>query len=160
MGACPTVAAVETAVCTLATIPNANNINASFGTNTNPQMRLAAYTLQQDGPLTIKLYWLAEQPMSQDYKVFIHVFDPATGIPVAQDDAMPHRNAYATHFWGLEEIIEDPIVIYLDGVAAGMYGVAIGVYDAATGERLTAVDGQGTVSEDGRLILPESVIVE
>jgi hypothetical protein len=92
--------------------------------------------------------------------VFIHVFDPATGIPVAQDDAMPHRNAYPTHYWGLEEIVEDPIVIYLDGVAPGTYGVAVGVYDAITGDRLTAVDGEGAVSADGRLILPETVTVE
>ncbi len=129
--------------------------NGLFG----EQLRLVGYQVEQGDPAWVTLFWQANQHMDNDYKIFIHIYDLQTAVPVAQDDAMPHRNAYPTRFWGLEEVVDDRIPIYLGGVPAGNYGVAIGVYDSVTGERLTAVDSTGEISPDGRLILPETITV-
>ncbi|MCP5096043.1 MAG: hypothetical protein GY943_10855, partial [Chloroflexi bacterium] len=129
--------------------------NALFG----EQLRLVGYQVEQGDPVWVTLFWQANQQMDSDYKIFIHIYDLETAVPVAQDDAMPHRNAYPTRFWGLEEVVDDRIPIYLGGVPAGSYGIAIGVYDSVTGERLTAVDSTGEMSADGRLILPETITV-
>ena len=96
--------------------------------------------------------------MQTDYKIFVHVFDPVTKIPVAQDDAMPRRWAYPTTFWGPGEVVDDLIPLSLKDVPAGVYGVAVGVYDPATMERLPVMDGGGQLRPDGRLVLPDERI--
>jgi hypothetical protein len=96
--------------------------------------------------------------METDYKIFVHVFDPATRVPVAQDDAMPRRWAYPTTFWGSGEVVDDLIPISLRGVPAGTYGVAVGVYDPATMERLPVTGGAGQLQPDGRLVLPGETV--
>jgi hypothetical protein len=123
---------------------------------------LLGYQLDHNGDrLSLTLDWRSEQRMETDYKIFVHVFDPATGVPVAQDDAMPHRWAYPTTFWGTGEVVEDVIPISLKGVPAGAYGIAVGVYDPATMERLPVVDGAGRPRADDRLVLAgETILVE
>ncbi len=147
---------VNDGVCHLEPVEDAVNVNATFG----DQLRLLAYDFEQDDQMALRLYWQADQRMDSDYKIFIHVFDLNTAVPVAQDDAMPHRNAYPTRFWGLEEVVEDHIRIPLRDVPPGSYGLAIGVYDPVSGERLEAVDGDGEMATDGRLVLPETVSVK
>lgn len=146
---------IQDDVCDLDPVNGATDANASFG----DRLRLLAYDVEQNDNLDLRLYWQAEQRMGNNYKIFVHVFDRNTGIPVAQDDAMPHRNAYPTRFWGLEEVVDDHIRIPLQGVPAGSYGLAIGVYDPVSGERLQVIDGYGNIAEDGRLVLPETVLV-
>jgi hypothetical protein len=141
---------LSSSACPLDLPPDVVGVDASFGED----MRLLGYELRQDGRwLTLTLHWRPEQRMETDYKVFVHVFDPATGAPVAQDDAMPHRWAYPTTFWGLGEVVEDAIPISLQGVPAGAYGVAVGVYDPVTTERLPVTDREGLLQPDGRLVL-------
>ena len=159
---------VSPSPCTFDVPSNANSMNALFGDD----LRLLGYQLRRDGGLlTLTLHWRSEQRMETDYKIFVHVFDPATAVPVAQDDAMPHRWAYPTTFWGPGEPVKDVIPISLEGMPAGTYGVAIGVYDPATVERLPVVDGAaslpftlegiGQLQPDGRLVLPgETVEIE
>ncbi len=146
---------VQDAVCQSETIVDATNINAVFG----DRLRLLAYDFEQADQLKLRLYWQASQRMGQDFKIFIHVFDPITAVPAAQDDAMPHRNAYPTSYWGLGEVVEDQIHISLRDVPSGSYGLAIGVYEPVTGERLEVIDSDGIIAADGRLILPETVSV-
>jgi hypothetical protein len=133
-------------------------VNGLFGDD----LRLLGYQLDHNGDrLSLALDWRSERRMETDYKIFVHVFDPATGVPVAQDDAMPHRWAYPTTFWGPGEVVEDVIPISLKGVPAGAYGIAVGVYDPATMERLPVVDGAGRPRADDRLVLPgETILVE
>lgn len=141
--------------CIVDPIEGTQAINASFG----DQLHLLAYEVEQNSHLDLRLYWQANQRMDNDYKIFIHVYDLETAVPVAQDDAMPHRNAYPTRFWGLQEIVDDRIQISLNDVPPGTYGLAVGVYDPISGERLEVVDSQGNIAADGRLIVPEQVIV-
>jgi hypothetical protein len=133
-------------------------MNAVFG----DELRLLGYRLRQDPDrLMLTLYWHAEQRMETDYKIFVHVFDPKTKVPVAQDDAMPHRWGYPTRFWGPGEMVRDDIPIYLQGAPPGEYGVAVGAYDPQTMERLSVMDASGQRYDDGRLELSgETVEVE
>ncbi|MGB3714004.1 MAG: hypothetical protein WA996_06205 [Candidatus Promineifilaceae bacterium] len=73
---------------------------------------------------------------------------------------MPRQWTYPTSLWGLDEIIDDSILISLEDVPPGEYGIAIGVYDSITGERLPLVDGTGASIQDGRLILPEVIKID
>lgn len=157
--------AVQPGVCDLATVPDARDANALFG----DELRLLEYHISQEQgspgagaakTLNLDLYWHAEYRMDADFKIFVHVFDPATGIPVAQEDTMPRHWTYPTTRWWPGEVVEDPISISLQGVPAGQYGLAVGVYRPSTGERLALVDGRGGLVADGRLILDETVEVK
>ena len=97
--------------------------------------------------------------METDYKIFVHIFDPSTGIPVAQDDAMPRRGGLPTRLWAPGDLVTDSFPIEIGGVAPGNYGIAIGVYDPATGERLPLQTAEGELSDDGRFVTGERVII-
>jgi hypothetical protein len=130
-------------------------VNALFGDD----LRLLGYRLSQEGNLlTLTLHWRAERRMETAYKIFVHVFDPATQVPVAQDDAMPRRWAYPTTYWGPGEVVTDVVSISLEGVPVGAYGVALGIYDPVTVDRLPVVDGAGQPQPDGRLVLPGETV--
>jgi hypothetical protein len=124
-------------------------------------MRLLAYNVARPAPdrLEVTLYWRSEQRVDTDYKVFVHVFDPASDIPVAQDDAMPRRGNRPTRFWAPGEIVVDEIIISLEGVPDGEYGIAVGVYDQFSGERLAVLTQAGLVAADGRLELPGQTVL-
>ena len=134
-------------------------VGAEFG----GQMRLLGYDLAQtDDALTLALHWQAIQAMITDYKVFVHLFDPATENIVRQDDAMPLRNSYPTRWWAAGEVVSDAISLSLAGVPAGQYRLAVGVYDPTTpppNDRLAAVDGQGHPVPNHRLVLVPEVTV-
>jgi hypothetical protein len=134
-------------------LAGAQEVHARYG----DALSLLAYEMTQDDKLKIRLYWQALRHMDQAYTFFVHVFDPATGLPVAQHDGMPHQGAYQTSYWGLDEIITEDVEVWLADLPPGEYGLAIGVYDAAAGQRLTAVDGAGREMPDGRLILPDQI---
>lgn len=137
--------------------PEAIPVDAVFG----DQMRLVGYQLSHPEPnfLEVTLYWKAVQRMPLDYKIFVHVFEEETAIPVAQDDSIPHRGGYPTNFWAPGEEITDHIPIYLEDVPAGRYGLAVGIYDPMTGDRLPVVDRDGNEPQDRRLVLPDEKVV-
>jgi hypothetical protein len=134
-------------------------VGAEFG----GQMRLLGYDLAQtDDALTLTLHWQAIQAMITDYKVFVHLFDPATENIVRQDDAMPLRNTYPTRWWAASEVVSDAISLSLTGVPAGQYRLAVGVYDptvAPPNDRLAAVDGQGHPVPNHRLVLMPEITI-
>jgi hypothetical protein len=141
--------------CLLDVPPDAVGMNAVFGDD----LRLLGYQLRHGGDyLGLVLHWRSERRMDIDYTVFVHVFEPATGIPAAQDDSVPHRGAYPTTSWWPGEVVRDAIPVFLNGVPDGDYGVAVGVYDVMTMERLPVVDATGQVQPDGRLVLPAETI--
>ena len=126
------------------------------------EMRLLGYEVERPsaGQIAVTLYWRGEQRMAADYKVFVHIFDPATGVPVAQDDSMPHRGGFPTRFWAAGELVSDRIPIDIGGAPAGEYGLALGVYDPLTMERRLLSLGDGRQPEDRRLVTGETIIVE
>jgi hypothetical protein len=147
---------VQEEVCNLAQLPAAKDVNATFGN----EIRLLEYNLDRsEDELDFTLYWRPDHHPEIDYKIFIHVFDPETGIPVAQSDFMPRGWVYPTSFWWPGEVVEDETTVSLEAVPPGKYGIAIGIYDPASGERLPVIDGAGNKQPDGRLILEEIVEV-
>jgi hypothetical protein len=148
---------VQSDACDLPTIPGATVVNGRFG----EEMRLLAYQAQLgESQLQLTLHWRGERRMTTDYKVFVHLFDPATDVPAAQDDAVPRQWQFPTTFWWPGDVITDVISIPLTAVPAGQYGLAVGVYDPLAGTRLPVMDEAGRVRADGRLILPEMVAIE
>ena len=154
-----TLGMVEVAdqLCTFPTPSDATTMNAVF----DSRLRLLGYEVKRDGDyLLVRLYWRSEQRMNADYTVFVHVFDPETTRPVAQDDSRPHQGAYPTNLWGPGEVVEDPIPISLADAPPGTYGLAVGVYDPTTMERLPVTSSSG-FQADGWLELPgETVVIE
>ena len=143
--------------CGIGLPPGVTIADSLFGN----EIRLLGYRLDQDDEsLIVTLFWQAERRLDEDYKVFVHVFDPATAIPVAQDDSMPRRWAYPTSLWSIDEVVDDAITISLENVPTGEYGVAIGVYDPEVGDRLKLVDAEGNSIEDGRFIINGMVVVK
>jgi len=129
-------------------------VNADFG----GQMRLLGYDLAREADtLTLTLHWQAQTLMPQDYKVFVHLFDPATETIVAQNDAMPLNNTYPTRWWVMNEVVSDPVVLSLADVPPGRYRLAVGVYEPQTGQRLPVTDAAGHPQPDNRLVLDEII---
>jgi hypothetical protein len=148
--------AVQGAICDLAADLDGEPANVLYG----DELRLAAYTALQEGDqLKLHLFWRAERFIDREYTIFVHVFDPETAVPIAQDDGRPRDGAYLMQHWWPGEVVDDRVMVDLAGVPAGEYGIAIGVYDPATGERLPIVGADGELAvEDGRFVLPQTVI--
>ncbi len=131
-------------------------LNISFGN----QMRLLGYDLsREEGKLRLRLHWQALRQMEQDYKVFVHLFDPATEVIVAQNDAMPRQNQYPTSWWAEGEVVSDEIALSLEDVPPGRYRLGLGVYDPQTMDRLAAIGPDGTPIANNRVVLQKEVEV-
>jgi hypothetical protein len=73
----------------------------------------------------------------------VHLVDVATGAIVVQDDAVPRHWTYPTAWWERGEVIEDAILLPLNGVPPGRYCLVLGLYDQSTGERVPAYSADG-----------------
>jgi hypothetical protein len=136
------------------------------GDDTTPVIQLHGYTVanQQTGqpagqqfPLT--LYWSALDNMTVDYTRFVHLVDPASGQPMAQDDAMPRHNSYPTGQWLPGEVVADPLRLDLSNVPEGEYQLVVGFY-LNLGDsfpRLTAVNAHGHPFPEDRVPLPITI---
>jgi hypothetical protein len=116
-------------------------------------VQLLGYHLAQVGDEThLKVYWAAQTPLSENYKVFVHVADAQEAI-VAQRDQIPANGARPTSTWLPQEVIVDS---YALSIPAGVYNVWLGMYDPNTGSRLPA-QSQAPVSADRILLTVLSV---
>jgi hypothetical protein len=126
----------------------ATAFDVSFGGD----LRLVGYDLElEPEELTLVLHWQALRRMDNTWKFFVHIFDPETGMVVAQADVMPRNWTYPTNWWAEGEYVDDPISVSLEGVPSGTFGIAVGVYHPDSGERLMT-----SLGED-RLVLPQEV---
>jgi hypothetical protein len=103
---------------------------------TGPAIWLDGYTLPNDelGPgdiLQLALFWRAEEPIPNRYKVFVHLYDEA-GQLVAQTDSEPGGALRPTDTWLPGETVIDRygVLIPLE-VDPGSYTLAVGLYDVA-----------------------------
>jgi len=97
------------------------------------------------------LYWQAEEPVTDDLSVFVHLLDPA-GELAWQDDGAPAHGARPTWGWAAGETVADPHTILLPtDLCEGGYALAVGLYDWRTGERLPAVGVDGARLADDRV---------
>ena len=122
------------------------------------EVRLLGYDLAREGEeLRLELHWQAIQQMETDYKVFVHLFDPATETIVTQWDAMPQGGRYPTSRWAEGEVVSDSVALSLTEAPPGRYRLAVGVYNPGTVDRLPAVDAAGHPVPDDRVILGEEI---
>ena len=117
---------------------------------------LRGYDLRPLGDsLELVLYWQAIQRMDRSYKVFVHLVDSSTGNVVVQDDSVPRRWTYPTHWWETGEVVEDLIELPMGSVPTGDYLLDVGVYDQDTGVRLDALSDSGEQYLGDSLLLTE-----
>ena len=120
------------------------------------QIQLLGYDLKREGNvLKIDLAWKALRNIDRNYKVFAHVFDPATKAIVAQWDAMPRANAYPTSRWIANEVVTETLTIPLTEVPPGDYRIAVGLYEPAG--RLPINGTTGIDAGNQRVILAEEM---
>jgi hypothetical protein len=106
-------------------------------------IRLHGYSLSRDETsLSLEPVWQALAAPGRDYKVFVHLFDPAAEAIVAQHDAPPRDGRYPTSQWVAGEVVSDTIRIDLGGVPPGTYRLGVGLYDESgrLGERVVLAD--------------------
>jgi hypothetical protein len=129
-------------------------LDARFG----DEFELLGYELAQEhDTLRLTLHWRALQRPETYYKVFVHLFDPATGMVVAQYDAAPRGWSYPTTWWEEGEVVSDEVSLSLSDVPDGRYRLGIGLYVPDTGERLTLGHAAGEQQVPGRLVLQEQI---
>jgi hypothetical protein len=132
----------------------ARRLDVDFG----GQIRLLGYTLEQDAnALSLLVAWQALQDIEQNYKTFVHLFDPATERIVAQRDAEPRGGDRPTSTWIAGEVVTDGFHIMTVELPAGTYRLAIGLYDPVTGQRLRAVAPNGQRLAEDRVVLEPEV---
>jgi mannosyltransferase len=114
---------------TLSTEPEAKR-GARFGDH----ITLDGYTLstphvQPGDILQLDLFWRTDAPLSERYKVFVHVLDQ-NGKIVAQTDREPGGGQNPTTNWRSDEQVVDRYgVLIPDGTPSGLYAIEIGLYD-------------------------------
>jgi hypothetical protein len=132
-------------------------LTADFGS----AIRLLGFDLRQvtptpGGQIEVVLYWQALDTVSEDYKVFVHLYHPTIpgGLP-GQHDSPPGNGAFPTSSWLPGEVVTDPHLMMIEPEAAlGVSKIGVGLYVPDTGERLpVSVDGQPQL--DDVLIITE-----
>jgi len=111
------------------------------------QIRLVGLdmALEAGHKLRLTLYWQAMNPMTENYKTFVHILDAASNI-VIQRDQIPADNQRPTTSWLSGEVITDQ---YLFTLTAEVSHLAIGLYNEANGQRLSVPQ-----ATDNRLLIP------
>ena len=132
----------------LADVNIANPLNVNFASD----IRLLGYELDSETavpgePVYLTIYWQAQAPIPERYKVFTHLIGDVYNINSdnflwGQQDNEPLNGRRPTTTWRTGEVILDRYAIPLDPQApAGTYQIEIGLYDPATGVRLLLQSG-------------------
>ena len=109
----------------------------------------------QTAPLT--LFWMAHQPITQAYTVFIHVLAP-DGFDLLDADGPPVNDRRPTDGWKAGETIIDPHAISLPAdFPPGDYTLEIGLYVRATKTRLALATSSAQSADAVRLPVPLKV---
>jgi len=149
----------QNAILAAADVTIANRLDVDFEAG----IRLLGYAVETESPrpggtVYLTLYWQAQEPVVQKYKVFTHLLSEVYNADSAnflwgQQDNEPVNNSRPTTTWRSGEIIIDSYAIPIAAHApSGAYQIEIGLYDPATGARLPLASG------DDHLLLA-SVIV-
>jgi hypothetical protein len=122
-----------------------NKPEVKSGARFGDHIILDGYTLstpqvQPGDSLLLDLFWRTDAPLSERYKVFVHVLDQ-NGQIVAQTDREPGGGQKPTTNWGMHEQIVDRYgVLIPEDTPPGTYSIEIGLYDFA-GTRLPVSAG-------------------
>ncbi len=118
--------------------------------------QLNASSVRAGDVLKVTLQWEPDEPISENYHVFVHLLD-SQGSLVAQHDGPPANGAHPTWTWQGGETIRDEHTVVLDqDLPAGSYSLSIGMYDILTGARLPAFGPDGERLPADRVVLQET----
>ena len=99
--------------------------------------------------LQLSFNWQVKQPLTHDYKLFVHVTN-AQEQPVAQWDGLPGQNTARATTWQPNTQRTDHVLILLPAdLPHGEYQIRVGFYDPTTGQRLGDQSLQATTIEVG-----------
>lgn len=110
-------------------------------------VRLVGYSMEPAPMLpgdlvTVTLYWKADQAITNNYTVFVHLIDSA-GIEVANGDGPPVAGDYPTYLWHEGDLIKDEHSFILPAdLTPGEYEIAVGLYDPVSLARLSREDSE------------------
>ncbi len=110
---------------------------------------LGARTVKQGDALRVTLYWRALAPMSESYRVFVHLVGLDNRV-AGGADVIPARGAFPTVYWQPGDILRDDVQIPVAANALpGKYSIEVGLYPVGQpGARLATVG-----SDDDRALL-------
>ncbi len=90
--------------------------------------------IRPGGRLDLTLYWLALQPVPEDYHVFVQLGDEKVW---ARSDGVPVCNRLPTSLWRPGKTVVDRRRLDIDpGASQGVFPLRVGLYLPETGERL------------------------
>ena len=96
----------------------------------------------------LTLYWRAQQPISESYKVFNQSYY-GDAVMVAQQDGYPVCGERGTWLWDPGELITDVHEITVRADAPpGLYPLFTGMYIEETFDRLSVLDEDGNPAAD------------
>jgi len=119
---------------------------------------LKGYTLQEEVEagdiLQLTLFWQAEAPIEERYKVFVQLLDASNNI-VGQRDTEPGGGGRLTTLWPVGEVITDNYgVLIRPGTPPGRYRLITGLYSLTTGGRLWAEGDDKALLGQVRVVRP------
>jgi hypothetical protein len=109
----------------------------------------ARSTWQAGESIPLTLYWTAEGPIPERYKVFVHLvgeaYNPDSLNPLwGQQDQEPRGGLSPTTSWRVGQVIADDYLVPIEEDApAGEYTIQVGLYVPLDGGRLVALDDEG-----------------
>ena len=116
------------------------SLDARFGAG----LRLRGYTLEEKmftpgEILPVTLFWEAQAPIAEQYKITVQLLDDA-GRLVAQVDAEPGGGLVPTTIWEPGQVLTDRYGILLaTDLPPGRYTLVVALYHIVSGERLPVI---------------------
>lgn len=100
----------------------------------------------------VRLVWTTDRPLSDDYTVFVHLWDGERWV--AQADGDPAAGFYPTSWWRVGDQIADLHSLEVPTRWSEGPRLTVGLYLRATMQRIPVVDAEGRVVAD-EITLPE-----
>ncbi len=112
---------------------------------------------QVGSQLTVTVTWRATADFTDDYTVFMHLYN-AGGEKVAQADGRAANGNFSARWWRAGDVVVDPHTFELPpDLPKGDYTVHYGLYRPGDGARMPAFDAQGHPINDAALIRPVTI---
>ena len=106
------------------------------------------------------LYWRTDQPVPNDYTVFVHLL-AADGTPVTQKDSPPLNDDWPTSAWIPGQVVVDARQFDLPaGLTPGLYALRLGLYERETGARLGAYQPDGARWPDDAVVIEHVIEIK
>jgi hypothetical protein len=122
---------------------------------------LLGYDASANGALYLTLYWQldANEPLAEDYTLFLHLTDEQGLLVREPADAPPLAGDWPTSAWLPGQPVVDTHLIALPpNLLAGRYNLRLGLYHPATGLRLQAFQPDGLPWPEDAIVL-EGILV-